>query len=80
MYAFLPLAEIKKLLPEIVAEKVSISARSPGQFLEVYSQFGTKLPPYWLNKRENFIKRTLAAYRKNPTRRRELALRVLAMA
>ena len=79
MYAFLPLKKILTQLPEIQAQGVSVRARSPGQFLEIYKQFGTRLPAEWITKRNNFIKRTLAAYIKNPTRRRELSLRVWAM-
>jgi hypothetical protein len=63
-----------KYMPMIISNKVSEMARSKGQFLDQYKQHGTNLPPEWKLKRENFIKRHMAQYIKNPTTRRQLAL------
>ena len=76
MYKLLPFGEIKSYMDEIEDKKVSIKARSPGQFLDVYKQ--GRLSEEWMTKRNNFIKRTLAAYKLNPTRRRWLSLIVWA--
>lgn len=74
MYQFLPLPDILGHLDEINREKVSVLARSPGQFLEAYHRYGTDLPQHWLIKRNAFINRTLAAFRQKPSRRRYLSL------
>jgi hypothetical protein len=74
MYPILPLKEIEKFLPQIIKEQVSLVGRSPGGILSQFKKYGSNLPPFWVNKRNNFIKRTLAQYRKNPTLRRKLAL------
>jgi len=63
-----------KYMPLIIAQKVSEVARSKGQFLDQYKKYGSNLPEEWMIKRENFIKRHLAQYEKNPTLRRQLAL------
>lgn len=55
-------------------EKVSVVARSKGQFLDQYRKYGKNLPDNWKTKRENFIKRHLAQYQIKPTTRRWLAL------
>jgi hypothetical protein len=68
----MPYKEIMTYMPEIIALKVSERAREPGQFLEQYSH--GQLPEFWQKKRNAFIARTLAAYKLNPTRRRELSL------
>ncbi len=73
-YPFVPLSEVKRVLPYIVKERVSKRARSKGQFLDQYKRFGPALPDKWISTRNNFIKRTSAQYKKNPTKRRRLAL------
>jgi hypothetical protein len=65
---------ILKYMDEIVASKVSVRARERGQFLHMYARYGKDLPEEWALKRTNFIKRTLAAYKLKPSRRRLLAL------
>jgi len=74
MYPFLSVKQIEKNLPEMERLGVSKVARSKGQFLEQYRKYGVNLPLAWKIKRENFIKRHLAQYVKNPTVRRRLAL------
>jgi hypothetical protein len=74
MYPFLTLKQILNYLPEIEKERVSIVARSRGQFLDHYKKYGVNLPPEWISKRNNFIKRHMEQYNKNPTKRRKLAL------
>jgi hypothetical protein len=74
MYAFVPLETVKKFEPQMEQENVSVVARSPRGFLTAYKKYGKALPQEWLTKRENFIKRHLAQYKKNPTYRRKLAL------
>jgi hypothetical protein len=74
MYPFLSVKQIEKNLPEMERLGVSKVARSKGQFLEQYRKYGANLPLPWISKRENFIKRHLAQYVKNPTVRRKLAL------
>ena len=58
--------------PLMEKEKVSIVARSPKGFLTMYKK--GLLNEKWLKKRQNFIKRHLAQYIKNPTLRRRIAL------
>jgi len=77
-YSFIPLKTIEMYMPLIVAENVSIRARSPNQFLDQYKKFGKLLPHSWLKKRENFITRHIIQYRQNPTVRRRLAIIVWA--
>jgi hypothetical protein len=61
--------------PEIVANGVSKRARAPGQFIEQYLRYGPlNLPENWKEKRQNFLLRTYAQYRLQPTYRRRLAL------
>lgn len=74
MFTFLPLSTILKFVPYMVKSKVSIVARSPGQFLSQYKKYGSHLPLFWAKKRNGFIKRTLPSYLKNPTKRRFLSL------
>lgn len=78
MYPFAPYSQIIKNMPEIKASEVSKRAREKGQFLEVYRDHGRNLPRAWAIKRDGFIKRTLASYIMNKTRRRQLALLVWA--
>ena len=74
MFPFISFRVISEHMDEIVRSKVSVKARSAGQFLSVYKEYGKRLPEAWALKRENFIKRTLAAYRIKPSRRRYLSL------
>lgn len=71
-YPLLPLKEVMKYVPLAEKEKVSEVARSPRGFLTQYKK--GNLSEAWLLKRENFIKRHLAQYKKNPSLRRFLAL------
>ena len=76
MFQFVPLSTINAAMDEIIASKVSVKARSAGQFLDQYKRHGKNLPDEWLLKRDNFIKRHMAQFKTNPTRRRQLALLV----
>ena len=72
--------------PEMQRLGVSEVARSPRGFLTAYKRYGTaaatknKPAPRqvrhltWGQRREQFVARTLAQYRVNPTHRRRLAL------
>lgn len=76
-YRWLPLNEIKKYEPEMKRLGVSKVARSPRGFLTAYKRWrelkaGTR--DRWTAKRNGFIARHLAQYKKNPTYRRWLAL------
>lgn len=76
-YKYMSLAEIKEYEPEMRRLKVSEVARGPRGFLTAYKRANgntSKLSEYWRNKRDGFIKRHMAQYRKNPTYRRKLAL------
>lgn len=73
MYPFLSKQELIQWLPEIELYEVSKVARSPGQFVDQYLN-NPILPKEWIIKRNNFIKRTLPSYIKNPTHRRYLSL------
>lgn len=79
--------QIKPWIKEMEYEKVSEVARSPRGFLFHYMKYGPQMlskPSItpggnfgsidWWKKRENFIKRHLAQYKKNQTYRRKLAL------
>jgi hypothetical protein len=62
---------------EAINEKVSQIARSPnGWFHTLKKNKGdvSQMPNALIKKRDSFIARTLAAYLKNPTRRRLLSL------
>ena len=78
MFPFISYKQIESYLPEIEREKVSQVARSQNGFLSIYKQYGVNMPNDWKIKRENFIKRHLVQYEKNPTHRRKLALIVWA--
>lgn len=77
-YPFIKYSEIKKYMPLIKNLKVSQKARSSGQFLDIYKQYGKFLPQTWKIKREAFIDRHYAQYKEDPTVRRRLALIVWA--
>jgi hypothetical protein len=72
----LSLKTISKYEPEMKEKKVSEVARSPRGFLTVYKKAknSQSLSPKWKQKREAFIARHNAQYKKNPTHRRRLAL------
>lgn len=60
---------------------VSEVARGRGGFMRIYEKHGLKMKslPFtdtttWGRRRDNFVKRHMAQYKKNPTRRRWLAL------
>lgn len=72
----MPINEVLKYVPLAEKEEVSKVARGRGGFIEQYKK--GPLNEFWKNKRENFIKRHLAQYRKNPTPRRKLALQMWA--
>ena len=76
----LSLKTIKKYEPEMRRLHVSEVARSPRGFLVAYKRAGSpaKLSPHWKKRRKGFIARTLPQYKKNPTKRRLLALRAWA--
>ena len=74
MYPFVPYSYIEKFIPDMIQEGVSEIARSSNGFLNVYKRYGKHLPDAWLKKRHNFIARTYAAYKLNPTYRRKLSL------
>lgn len=76
-HKFMPLVKIKEVEPEMKRLKVSEVARSPRGFLTQYKRVGgnsDKLSEAWRNKREGFIARHNAQYKKNKTLRRKLAL------
>lgn len=76
-FNYLSLSEIAKYEPEMRDKEVSLVARSPRGFLTAYKRVDgnpNKLSEYWKIKRNGFIKRHMAQYRINPTRRRWLAL------
>jgi len=78
------LDEVEAMVPTIAANDVSEVARSPRGFISAYRAFKTPMRMAiewvpgeritWAQKRELFIRRTLAAYKKHPTHRRALAL------
>jgi len=83
------LKEVLKYEPEMNEKKVSEVARSPSGFLGQYKKYKTfdkmknKIVPNenitWSEKRNNFLKRHLVQYKKNPTERRRLAIIAWAM-
>lgn len=76
-HKYMRLSEIAKHEPEMRRLGVSEVARSPRGFLSAYKRVGgdsDRLSEAWKRKREGFIARHLAQYRKNPTYRRRLAL------
>lgn len=79
-YKYMTLSQIRKYEPEMRELKVSEVARSRRGFLTAYKRVGrpSNLSDNWRIKRRGFIKRHLVQYRKNPTKRRRLALRAWA--
>jgi len=75
MYDTVPLPEIERY--EKLAKRMEVSevARSSRGFLTALRYFGwRKLPLKWIRKRDAFIARHMAQYRKQRTMRRWLAL------
>lgn len=75
-FPFMPLREVLRHEGEMQRLGVSVVARSPRGFLSAYRNAGaySKLSADWKTTRENFVKRHLVQYKKNPTYRRWLAL------
>lgn len=76
-YKYISLTELNSYLPDIRKNKVSTVARSPRGFIPAYRRAKGKkenLSNHWQVKREGFVARHLAQYKKNPTPRRKLAL------
>ena len=83
MFPLLSVDEIKLFLPEIRKEKVSKRARKKDGFLTVYLNEGIRgvearnypnKNHSYLVERENFLRRTLIQFIKEPTKRRYLSL------
>lgn len=80
-YSFIPLSTIDHHMAEIKQQGVSEKARSPSQFLDHYRSvhgLGSSLTLIWTRRRNAFLNRTMAAFKKNPTRRRWLSMIVWA--
>lgn len=77
-YPFMTLSKLESYMPEIIRLKVSVKARSPSQFVQMFKQHGMNLPVEWIRKRNAFITRTNAAYQLKPSPRRLAALRCWA--
>ena len=74
-YTFMMPYEIEPYIKDMEREKVSEIARGPNGFLTIYKKMGiVNLPREYCLKRNSFISRTLASYKKNPTFRRKLSL------
>jgi len=75
-YQWLSLSEIAKYEPEMKRFGVSKVARSSRGFLAAYKRLGpaVRRNEYWVRKRNGFIARFMAIYRKTPTYRAWLAL------
>ena len=81
-YNLISIEQIKKHEPDMVKLKVSEVSRSSRGFLYNYKKYGKdvldmKVPDekiLWRQKRNAFIARHLPSYKKNPTKRRWLAL------
>jgi hypothetical protein len=81
-YSLMNKADVAKWLPTIQSYKVSIRATSENGFLTNYLKNGSNIlneqsdqPQYtWKKKRDLFLKRTIAAFKKKETIRRYLSL------
>lgn len=76
-YKYLSLKEVQKNVPEMKRLKVSTKARSRGQFLDQFTKADgdyRKMPEFWQRKRDGFVARHLAQFRKDKGYRRKLAL------
>jgi hypothetical protein len=72
-YKYTSLKFVEKNIPEMREKKVSVKARSPGQFISQFRKAGgnpSKLPEKWQRKRDGFVARHKATYKKGQTRRR----------
>lgn len=72
-YPYMKYDEIMKYEDLAKKWKVSEIARGPNGFMNAYKT-NIHLTIFWKKKRNSFIARTLAAYIKNPTKRRLLSL------
>ena len=80
----MPVEQVESMIPTLVENGVSEVARSRRGFIRAYAHFRTPMRMAiefvpgervtWAQKRELFIRRTLAAYKINPTYRRALSL------
>jgi hypothetical protein len=83
-YKWMTVEEVESIIPTLEQNGVSEVARSPRGFIRAYAHYQSPdrmenvLAPgervSWAQKRELFIRRTLAAYKKNPSYRRALSL------
>jgi hypothetical protein len=82
-YRWMSYSAAAKYIPDAKERGVSKVARGRGGFMGVYKRMGSSKKmkqadftktQTWGRRRENFIKRHMAQYKKNPTRRRWLAL------
>ena len=76
-YPWLSLDVIAKYEPEMKILGVSKVARSSRGFLTAYKRAGGipgRMSEYWIRKRDGFIARHLAQYKKDKGHRRRLAL------
>lgn len=83
-YKWMSVDEVESMVPTFEQNGVSEVARSQRGFIPAYARFRTPMRMAiefvpgervtWAQKRELFIRRTLAAYKKNPSFRRALAL------
>ena len=75
-YKWMSLSSVLKWENEAKDLGVSKIARSKSGFLTAYKRYKTKnnMPEKWVKKRNGFIARHMAQYKKNPTYRRWLAL------
>jgi len=75
MFPLISYSEVAKYIP--IADELGVSkiARGANGFVSILKHYGKdNIPENWLHKRENFIKRHLVQYKKNPTKRRQIAL------
>jgi hypothetical protein len=73
-YPVTPLKVIRQYEPEMKRLKVSEVARSPRGFLTNLKRNDGRITPEWEARRNGFISRHMAQYRKHRTPRRRLAL------
>ncbi len=83
-FPWMPVELVESIVPTLIENGVSEVARSPRGFIRAYGHFRTPMRMSiefvpgervtWAQKRELFIRRTLAAYKKNPSFRRALSL------
>lgn len=76
-YRYTSLKFVEKNIPEMKEKGVSERARSKGQFIDQYKKAGgnpKKLPEFWQKKRNGFVARHNAQYKKDRGERRRLAL------